>query len=120
LVCCTLWAGVLGTIMRFLWFCVLSVVCGLPALTAGQVYGTLRDANGKGIGGVKIVIVSPAKVSYEGQTSPDGSYQIFVKEAGRCEFQAQFAGKASTASVFSYADPAKYDFELTDGSLKAK
>jgi len=107
--------------MRILWFCVLSIVCGFPALTAGQVYGTLRNANGKGIGGIKIVIVSPAKVAYEGQTSPDGSYQIFVKEAGRCEFQAHSAGKApATASVFSYADPAKYDFELSDGNLKAK
>lgn len=108
-------------IMRLLRFCVASLVCGFPALTAGQVYGTLRDANGKGIGGIKIVIVSPAKVSYEGQTSPDGSYQIFVKEAGRCEFQAHFTGKSpATASVFSYADPAKYDFELSDGNLKAK
>jgi len=81
----------------------------------------LRDASGKGIAGVQIVIVSPAKTSYEGKTGPDGSYQIFVKETGRCEFQVLSGGKAqATANVFSYADPAKYEFELAGGVLKAK
>ena len=106
--------------MRTFWFCLLSVVCGSPILTAGQVYGTLRDANGKGMAGIQIVIVSPAKVSYEGKTGADGSYQIFVKETGRCEFQAHVEGKTATANVFSYADPAKYEFELVGGALKAK
>jgi Carboxypeptidase regulatory-like domain len=107
--------------MRRFWLCVLGVVCGCPILTAGQIYGTVRDANGKGMAGVQIVIVSPAKTTYEGKTGPDGSYQIFVKENGRCEFQARLEGKApATASVFSYADPSKYEFELVGGNLKAK
>ena len=107
--------------MRCYWLCLLGTVCASPILTAGQVYGTLRDANGKGIAGIQIVIVSPAKTSYEGKTGPDGSYQIFVKETGRCEFQVHSGGKApATASVFSYADPAKYEFEFVGGNLKAK
>lgn len=107
--------------MRCLRLCLLGVVWGAPILTAGQVYGTLRDANGKGIAGVQIVITSPAKTPYEGKTGPDGSYQIFVKETGRCELQARVEGKGpARASVFSYAEPAKYDFELLDGTLKAK
>lgn len=90
-------------------------------MTAGQVYGTLRDAGGKGLAGVQIVIVSPGKISYEGKTGADGSYQIFVKETGRCEFRVNSGAKAaSTANVFSYADPAKYDFEVVGGSLKVK
>jgi hypothetical protein len=105
---------------RFL-FCLLCVLCGSPILTAGQVYGTLRDASGKVLAGIQIVIVSPAKTTYEGKTGPDGSYQIFVKETGRCEFQAHYGGKApATANVFSYADPAKYEFELVGGNLKGK
>jgi hypothetical protein len=107
--------------MRRFWLCLLGIVCGPPILAAGQIYGTLRDANGKGLAGIQIVIVSPAKNSYEGKTGPDGSYQIFVKETGRCEFQAHVEGKApATTSVFSYADPAKYEFELVGGNLKAK
>lgn len=107
--------------MRRLWLCLLSVVSGSSILTAGQVYGTLRDASGKGVAGIAIVIVSPAKTTYEGKTGADGSYQIFVKETGKCEFQAQLGGKEpATASVFSYADPAKYEFEVTGGTLKAK
>ena len=63
----------------------------------------------------------PAKTSYEGKTGPDGSYQIFVKETGKCEFQVHSGGKTqATANVFSYADPAKYEFELVGGTLKAK
>ena len=105
---------------RFL-SCVLLVVCGSPLLTAGQIYGTLRDASGKGMPGIEIVIVSPAKTSYEGKTAADGSYQIFVKEVGRCEFRVNVGGNApATANVFSYAEPAKYEFEVSAGSLKVK
>lgn len=106
--------------LRFLQ-CVLCVLCGSPILTAGQVYGTLRDGGGKALAGIPIVIVSPTKVTYEGKTGPDGSYQIFVKETGRCEFRANVGGKApATANVFSYAEPAKYEFEVVGGSLKVK
>jgi hypothetical protein len=99
----------------------LFVLCGSPILMAGQVYGTLRDGGGKGLAGVPIVIISAAKVSYEGKTGADGSYQIFVKETGRCEFRADLGGKApATANVFSYAEPAKYEFEVASGSLKVK
>jgi hypothetical protein len=94
---------------------------GSSRLTAGQVYGTLRDSAGKGLADIQIVIVSPAKTSYEGKTGPDGSYQIFVKETGRCELRATVGGKApATTYVFSYADPAKYEFEVVAGSLKVK
>ena len=99
----------------------LSLLCGATSLTAGQIYGTLRDGSGKGLPNIPIVIVSPTKATYEGKTGPDGSYQIFVKENGRCEFQVNTGGKApATANVFSYADPAKYEFELVGGVLKGK
>jgi len=109
-----------GRMDRF-WKCVLSVVCVSPLLNAGQIYGTLRDATGKGMPGIEIVIVSPSKTSYEGKTAADGSYQIFVKETGRCEFRVTVGGKSpATANVFSYADPAKYEFEVSAGNLKVK
>jgi hypothetical protein len=107
--------------MNLFWNCALLIVGGSPLLTAGQIYGTLRDANGKGIPGIEIVIVSPAKTSYEGKTAADGSYQIFVKETGRCEFRVNVGGKAPAATnVFSYTEPAKYEFEVSDGNLKVK
>ena len=110
-----------STVMRRLWFCLPVLLCGSPYLTAGQVYGTLRDGAGKGLANKPIVIVSPAKVSYEGKTGADGSYQIFVKETGRCEFRVDIGGKApATANVFSYAEPAKYEIELVGSTLKVK
>ncbi len=107
--------------MQRIWPSLFCLLCGTSVLTAGQVYGTVRDAGGKALAGVQIVIVSPAKASYEGKTGPDGSYQIFVKETGKCELRIDSGAKApATASVFSYAEPSKYDFELAAGSLKAK
>jgi hypothetical protein len=107
--------------MKRFWISLAGILCGTSLLTAGQVYGTVRDAGGKAVAGAAIVIVSPAKTSYEAKTGADGSYQIFVKETGKCEFRIDSGAKApATASVFSYADPAKYDFELAGGNLKAK
>jgi hypothetical protein len=96
------------------------LVCSAAA-HAGQVYGAIRDAAGKPMPGIAITIVSPTKATYEAKTGADGAYQVFVKETGKCEFQANLGGKApATASVFSYAEPTKYDFEAAGGSLKVK
>ncbi len=97
------------------------LICASSSAFAGQVYGTLRDASGKAMAGVQIVIVSPSKALYEGKTGADGAYQIFVKENGKCELRANLGGKApALVSVFSYAEPAKYDFEASGGNLKVK
>jgi hypothetical protein len=96
------------------------LVCSAAAY-AGQVYGAIRDAAGKPMPGVAITIVSPTKATYEAKTGADGAYQVFVKETGKCEFQANLGGKApATANVFSYAEPTKYDFEAAGGNLKVK
>lgn len=108
--------------MRGIWCLVGAGVIGSSQfLSAGQIYGTLRDASGKGVPGVSITIVSSAKTTYEAKTGADGSYQVFVKETGRCEFHADLGGKQpATANVFSYAEPAKYEFDVSGGSLKVK
>jgi len=110
--------------MKLRWMCLLFVLYGSAALNAGQVYGTIRE-NGKGVAGLAISIVSEAKVPYEAMTGPDGSFQVFVKEAGKCEFKVTYgSNKVAPGSVFSYATPAKYDFDLVGSNgqytLKAK
>ena len=104
--------------------CLLFVLYGSAVLNAGQVYGTIRE-NGKGVAGLAISIVSEAKVPYEVMTGPDGSFQVFVKEAGKCEFKVTYGtNKVAPGSVFSYATPAKYDFDLVGSNgtytLKAR
>jgi len=96
------------------------LICSTAAF-AGQVYGTLRDAGGKPVAGVAITIVSPTKATYEAKTGADGAYRVFVTETGKCEFQAMLGGKGpATATVFSYAEPTKFDFEVNGASLKVK
>ena len=100
---------------------VLSLLMLCAPMFAGQVYGTLRDAAGKPMPGVAIKIVSPTKATYEAKTGADGAYRVFVTETGKCEFHAELGGKApATATVFSYAEPTKFDFEAAGGNLKAK
>ncbi len=99
----------------------LSLLVFSAALYGGQVYGTIRDAAGKPMAGVAIKIVSPTKAAYDAKTGADGAYRVFVTETGKCEFQAMLGGKApATATVFSYAEPTKYDFEAAGGNLKVK
>ena len=96
------------------------LVCSAGAY-AGQVYGTIRDAAGKPMPGIAIKIVSPTKAAYDTKTGADGAYRVFVTETGKCEFQAMLGGKGpATATVFSYAEPTKFDFEVAGGNLKAK
>src|SRR4051794_11127171 len=107
--------------MRRIGLSLLGLLCASPFAQAGQVYGTIRDGSGKAMSGVQIVIVSSTKALYEGKTGPDGSYQIFVKENGKCELRASVGGATpAVASVFSYAEPAKYEFEVVGGNLKVK
>lgn len=104
------------------WIFTFAGLVGCPGIAAaGQVYGAIRDAAGKAMPNVAITIVSPSKATYQAKTGADGTYQIFVKENGRCEFQADLGGKApATANVFSYDEPAKYEFEVAGGNLKLK
>jgi hypothetical protein len=65
------------------------------------------------VAGVRIEIAPQGKNAYVATTGPDGSYRIFVKENGRCEFRATYSGKGVTpATVFSYATAVKYDFDI--------
>lgn len=96
------------------------LVCSVAAF-GGQVYGTIRDASGKPVAGVAIKVVSPTKATYDAKTGADGAYRVFVNETGKCEFQAMLGGKApATATVFSYAEPTKFDFEVSGDSIKVK
>ena len=94
------------------WFRVLFVLYASSALYAGQIYGTLRE-NGRGVAGVRVEIIPQGKGPYVATTGADGSYRIFVKETGRCEFRVVYRGSSvPAANVFSYATPVKYDFDL--------
>jgi hypothetical protein len=85
-------------------------------LHAGQIYGTIRES-GRGVGGAAIRITINGK-DYPASTAPDGGYRVVIPEPGRGEIQVTPRGRATArAPIFSYANPVKFDFELSGNQL---
>jgi hypothetical protein len=76
---------------------------------AGNIYGSLW-LGGKPVPKAEVVISCPGR--HSAQTDGDGSYQVFVPEKGRCNFQVTYGGKSGVTDVASYDNPIKYDFDL--------
>ena len=88
-------------------------VCCSATLTAGQVYGTLRDG-GNGIPGARIEI-SCGPIRYPAlATEQDGSYRTFIREPGRCTFQVTSGPRVASTEIFASNDPVRYDFDLVN------
>jgi hypothetical protein len=86
--------------------------------------GSVSGGGGAGYVAYELLRIRSGRQSFERPAelgSLHGSYQIFVKENGKCELRANVGGKApAVANVFSYAEPAKYEFEVVAGNLKVK
>lgn len=90
---------------------------GLTVMTpisswAGQLYGSIVET-GKGVPKASIE-VNCAGAKTTGTTADDGSYRVFVKQQGRCTFSLPSYPGYPSADVFSYSEPAQYDFELVN------
>ncbi|MEO8052625.1 MAG: hypothetical protein ABI833_19635 [Acidobacteriota bacterium] len=82
----------------------------LPAcLQAGPMYGSVTQS-GRGVPNVHIKVVCPGGAE-ETDTIGDGSFRITVGPDGRCSFTLP-AYRGASATVFSYAKPTHYNFEL--------
>lgn len=109
--------------MRQLKWIGLGTIVFLPSLLhAGQIYGFIASANR-----AHIQVYCPGdpngRPSGEGFTATDGSYRINVTRNGQCTLTLpDFNGRPS-AMVFSYPNPAGYDFQLNrrpDGTFELK
>lgn len=84
-----------------------------PAVTyAAQVHGSLREGNKSVKRGVAIEIVCGRHSRSSGATDDHGSYQIYVRETGRCIFNVHYQGQRVEAVIYSHDDPVRYDFGL--------
>lgn len=91
----------------------------LPALilfsttvAAGQISGTIRNANGPLVG-IKVSINCNGKTS-SGTTDDSGRYNIYVAATGPCTLTTG----AASAQVFSSHQPTRHNFILLGSSLK--
>jgi hypothetical protein len=87
---------------------VLLIVVSSPA-NAAQMYGTVTES-GRGIANAPLTVTCGAE-TVQTATDASGSYSLNVSATGICTFALDGRPGAST-SVYSYADPVRYDFDV--------
>ncbi len=90
------------------------IVMLLPlTVCAAQVYGSLK-INGQPLQqGVLVEVFCDGKKSAEGRTDQYGGYNLYVGNKGKCIFKVNYSN-GPTHEVYSYDNPARYDFDLVN------
>ena len=110
--------------MRRLHLFFLGIFLFPAVLHAGPIYGSLTEG-GKGLRPATAIEIKCGDAVTKGETAKagDGSYRINVIPQGQCSLTLpEYAGHPQIV-VFSYANPAQYDFELVkrpDGNYELK
>ncbi len=88
---------------------------------AGEIYGTIVDADKPVPAGVKIEVTAAGN-SYTGETDKFGTYHVYAKDKGKCRLTVHYKGQQPAADIFSYEKATRYDWtvETADGKLTLK
>lgn len=79
---------------------------------AAQVYGSITKEN-RSVGAGAEVSITCLGESYGGITDRYGSYSIYVPKLGKCAITVKYNNiKSDPFFIYSYNDPARYDFDL--------
>jgi hypothetical protein len=101
--------------MRRVFQSFLAGLTAVPALLAGNIYGTIREGN-RPLQGASVSIACGGE-RLGAQTDPDGVYHVFARSTGPCEFAVVHNGRRMNTSVYSYDRPTPYDFDVVqDGN----
>ena len=86
-----------------------------PMMVAGNVYGTIREAN-RPLSGVP-VFMTCGKERVPGKTDGEGVYRVFARATGACQLVVDLPGRRISAPVYSFDRPTAYNFDVVrDGS----
>jgi len=80
---------------------------------AAQIYGKVNK------GGALIRVTCKSGDSAETRADGEGSYQVFIAKTGPCTLSLPEQGGAQ-ATVYSYDQPARYDFDVIQGNPQLK
>jgi hypothetical protein len=94
---------------------------GATIALAGEIYGTITEADKPISAGTKVEIAIAGN-TYAGETDKFGTYHIFAKEKGKCTLTVHYKNEAPAATIFSYDKATRYDWtiETIDGKLTLK
>jgi hypothetical protein len=100
---------------------VLLLLLAASFASAGEIFGTITDADKPIAAGVKVEI-AVAGNTYAGETDKFGSYRIFAKDKGKGTLKVLYKDQTPGADIFSFDKATRYDWtvENTDGKLSLK
>ena len=84
---------------------------------AGQINGSIKDANGAALGGATITILCEGIGPVTGTTKADGRFSIFVPAIGACTFTVN---NQNPIKIFSGQQPSRYDFNISGAGLRKR
>jgi hypothetical protein len=90
-----------------------TIVLGLilaGSVYAGQIYGSLKE-EGRAVSANVTFEVTCGGQRYGGQTDGFGAYAVNAGK-GKCTLTVHYKGQAPTSDLYSYDNPARYDFDL--------
>lgn len=95
--------------------------CFATVASAGELYGTITDADKPVPEGVKVEVVVAGK-TFTAATDKFGTYHIFAPEKGKGTLTVQYRNQKPSADVFSYDRATRYNWavETVEGKLALK
>jgi len=99
--------------MKYLWAVAASMLLFISTTVAGELFGTISEANKPVAQGVKVEITAGDK-TYSTETDKFGSYRLFVKEKGKCTLTISYKNQSPTFTVASFEKSTRYDLVLTE------
>jgi hypothetical protein len=112
--------GLREEIMKSL-ICLVFILSVTSLAGAGEIFGTIVDANKPVPEGTKIEVTVAGK-SFTGATDKSGTYHVFAAEKGKGTLTAYYKDQKPTADLFSFEKATRYDYtvETVDGKLTLK
>jgi hypothetical protein len=77
---------------------------------AGEIYGTIREADQPAKGASLEVKIGDK--TYSAVTDEFGNYRVVVAETGKCQLVIHFKDQSISGEVQSYWNPSRFDFSV--------
>ena len=97
--------------MKALRLSALLLVAVPSVVTAGEIYGSIKEAGKPVKEGIKVEVACGAK-AVAGETDKNGAYRLFAQEQGKCTLTVRIGSEAPSIAVHSFEDSARYNLVL--------
>jgi hypothetical protein len=100
-------SGERRTLMKTLLASALLLAAAPSLATAGEIYGTIKEAGTPVKEGLKVELTCGAETAATA-TDTHGGYRLYAKEEGKCTLTLRVGDEAPAITIHSYDDSARY------------